>query len=80
MKRLDVWDYMILTLVVLILISMISGCTFIYDSRNQNAASVGEGNYGPAKAKDFKFKTGRFACVSTYKKECKQYLKGETNE
>ena len=63
------------TFFILILALCLTGCTTIYDSRGQNAGSLGEGNYEVSTAKDLKVKTGRVFCFSTYQKGCNQYFK-----
>lgn len=53
-------------LALALLISM-CGCTFVYDSRNQNSLNIGKAKHAGSTMQDGKFRTGRLIILSFFK-------------
>lgn len=52
---------------LIILVLLFSGCSFLYDSRNQNRFDIGDASYLDVNAKDSYIKTGRLITIDLLK-------------
>jgi len=54
-------------IMLILVVLLLNGCSFLYDSRGENQLTVGKGEYQLIKAEDAKIKTGRYISIRVFK-------------